>query len=125
MLSYHKIGIWIRDVHQDNYLDGILFDLSRSRTAPHPDMSLTVVKQAFSMGIETPAADYEYFDNIIANWNHKNPGQFIWFRFLPNLDYVEKLRGFDRSNHEEFTKRLKKRVSIAYQRPELYKWQGN
>lgn len=125
IISYHNVGIYLQDIYKENYLDGILFDLSRAVTVPHPDLTPVVVKQLFDIGLstETPNTDYQYFDNMIDDWNHENPDKFIWFRFLPNLNYVNRFRSFDRSDFKAYTKRLKDRHRIAYRRPEFYKWQ--
>lgn len=123
--SYHKNGIWINDIHANNYLDGILFDLSRAKTAPHPDLMPASVEQASEMGLvpETPGSDYSTFDSMIDDWNSQHPRRHIWSRFQPSLQYAERLRGYDRSDHKGFTKRITNRDSVVYHRPELSKWQ--
>ncbi len=125
--AYHKSGISINDIKRNNYLDGILFDLSRAKTVPHPELTPAFIEQVSGMGLtsEVPASDYHEFDSMIDSWNKYHPNRFIWRRFLPSFDYVGKLRGFDPSNWEELDKRIMRRRAVIYYRPELYKWKGS
>lgn len=124
--AYHKSGISINDIKRNNYLNGILFDLSRAKTVPHPELTPSFIKQASKMGFmsEVPAGDYHGFDYMVDLWNDYHPDEHIWHRFLPNLEYAGKLRGVDRSNWQEFKKRVVRRRAVVYYRPELYKWQS-
>lgn len=126
--EYHKCGISLGDIKENNYLDGILFDLSRARTVPHPELTTHFIDQAFKAGeiCEIPVSDYDDFDCMVDEWNDDHPNQIIWHRFLPNLDYADKLRGVDvsrhRLNNKEYIERIRRRHRIVYHRPELYQW---
>jgi Kinetochore Sim4 complex subunit FTA2 len=35
LLTLHKMGIYVQDIHEENYIEGKLVDFSRSWTDPH------------------------------------------------------------------------------------------
>ena len=123
--TYHKYGICIADIKENNYLDGILFDLSRALTVPHPQLTPRAIERARSKTKteDTPTGDYQSFDHMIDDWNEDHADQFIWHRFLPSLGYVEKLRGSERWGKGLCIDWHRKCQEIVYYRPELYKWE--
>ena len=123
--TYHKCGITIGDIKANNYRDGILVDLSRAKTVPHPQLTPRAIERALSKGFtdEIPASDYEEFDRMVDEWNEDHADQFIWHRFLPSREYVEKLRGSERWDKGRCIDWRRKRQKIVYHRPELYQWE--
>ena len=123
--TYNKCGICIADIKANNYLDGILFDLSRALTVPHSRLTPRAIERARSKNDTeyTPTGDYQSFDLMIDEWNEDHADQFIWHRFLPSLGYAEKLRGSERWDKGRCIDWHRKCQEIVYYRPELYKWE--
>lgn len=118
--AFHKVGIIINDIRGNNYLDGILFDLSRAKTVPHPELTQWFIEQALEIQLisETPTIDYHNFDYMVDLWNDFHTNQHIWNRFLPNIQYSKKLRG----SRDQLQKRIRRQQRIVYHHAELYNW---
>jgi hypothetical protein len=70
LTTLHELGILVRDIHEDNYLNNLLLDLSMAWTMPHPfleDMTLDFYLQERT----SDALDFFY---MIDYWNQENKG---------------------------------------------------
>lgn len=94
--DYHKYGIFVGDIREENYSNGIIFDLSRAKTVPHPELTPDVVDKLTYLGYphEVPHLDDERMDRMIDNWNynHRKEHRFIWQRMGPNYELRKRLR---------------------------------
>lgn len=118
--EYHKHGIFMGDVREENYRDGIFFDLSRAKTVPHPELTRDIVDKLIdfrSFTGEIPRLDDERMDTMIDDWNarHAKEGRFIWKRMRPNRDFRDKFR----TSKKEY--RAIRYAHPKY-RPELFDW---
>lgn len=119
--DYHRYGIFVGDIREDNYRGGIIFDLSRAKTVPHPELTPDVVNKLIYFGYtdEVPHVDDEDMDTMIDNWNNKHgeEGRFIWQRMGPNYDVRRRLRTTNKIG-------LAARYIHPKFRPEFFDWEN-
>lgn len=104
--SMHSVGIMNRDIKENNYLGGKLFDFGLAWTVPHE--RVTTLQESVAANDEDAAksrkeldfelgCDEDSFDLMVDEWNlwnEKKTGFRIWQRFLPNFDYYSALRSW-------------------------------
>lgn len=119
--DYHRYGVYVGDIRASNYRDGILFDLSRAKTVPHPELTPEFVDQCFGEGFhEKPQVDDQEMDIMIDDWNimHRKEGRYIWQRMGPNQDRRARLRTYKKMGG------MSHRYLHPKFRPECFDWKS-
>lgn len=93
--SLHRIGIFIDDVRDPNYLRDLNVDFSRSKTVPHPLYNRDYIALVDTHPIgknHTAWADEVAFDSMIDEYNEgiergRHNGPYIWTRMKGRTTY--------------------------------------
>ncbi len=88
----HRLGITVRDIKEDAYLDGILVDMSKAWTVPHPCYDLERGLFRPTLARNETECDLDAFQDIIDDWNRENPDDHITARAWVDVDRVVSLR---------------------------------
>ena len=86
--SLHRVGIFVDDIRDDNYLRDVNIDFSRSKTVPHPMYNKEYIKYVdkhphgknYTAWVDDTAFDrmIDWYNQGIEEGRHQNP--YIWSR---------------------------------------------
>lgn len=115
----NKVGIFVFDVRERNYLDGLLLEFGSAMTVPHDNLTKEWIDSCVEnkrFTEELPKVDEDDFDEMIDDYNEATTGPRIWIRISPNWNLKESLRKtrYDVYHYEMHYPRY---------RPELYDWE--
>ena len=108
ILDLNRLGVVVWDVRADNYRGGHLVDFSQAHTVPHIELDWNSTVYDRDQIKECCVRDLALFDDMVEEWNEDHPDRKFWSRFLPSIDFGQRLRNRQRyrkaAHHQEGVK---------------------